>query len=423
MCGNSSVYDILYADNDTIDADGLRSNPCFRGAWDPDQILAGDAPTFVLYSRTFIERLGGWRHVGGGMEWLDLNLRAAAATTRVRTRHLPLVLCHQSDRPAVSSLPSGDQWHELVRQAAAPGCRVMRGLAPGTARVVYPLPQSAPWVSILIPTTGREELLRPCLDGIRGNTSYRNVEVLVIVSEATDLEADWFATVSAGFAVRVIRYDGPFNWGHVNNIGAAAAHGDLLVLLNDDTVVLHHDWLNELVSQALRPEVGVVGAKLVYPDGRIQHAGMTVSPEGGAYHVMRHAGSDDSGYLNQLHLVREVSAVTGACIAVRAEIFRLVGGIEEAMLRLTYSDVDFCLRVSERGYRVIWTPYASLTHQELSTRGGNDTPEKIRHATEERLYFRRRWSERIASDPFWSPNLAFSEVPELALPPPEAARR
>jgi hypothetical protein len=414
--GTPSTWDIIFTDSDTIDADGLRRDPCFRTAWDPDRIVAGDTPAFAVYSRLLIERLGGWRDVGEGMEWVDLSLRAAAATTRHRAQHVPLALYHQ--RARTEGTPKADRhWHDIVRQFARSGCRVSPGFAPGTVRVIHPLPQPTPLVSILIPTTGRSDLLGPCLEGIRDRTNYRNVEVLIIVNRATELNGDWSAAAGAGLLLRVIVYDCPFDWGRVNNIGAMAARGDVLVFLNDDTVVLHDDWLDELVSQTLRPDVGAVGARLVYRDGRIQHAGIALSSEGGAYHVMRHAEADSHGYLKQVHLVREVSAVTGACIAVKAEIFHLVGGLEESMLPITYSDIDFCLRVSERGYRILWTPYACLMHPELSTRGYDETPEKVQRATEERLYFKWRWSKRLGSDPFWSPNLAFSEAPELAVPP------
>jgi GT2 family glycosyltransferase len=415
-CSKASVCDIAFTDSDTIDDDGLRTNPCFRTAWDPDRILAGDTPAFLVYSSALIERLGGWRNVGEGLEWFDLILRAASATTRDRTSHVPLVLYHESAH-AAHTLKKSESWLDLVLQVAGPGCRVTRGLTPGTARVIHPLPQPAPLVSILIPTTGRKDLLGPCLEEIRDKTSYRNVEVLVIISKLAELDEAWLTAAGAELTLQVISYDGPFNWGRVNNIGAAAARGDVLVFLNDDTVAMHHEWLDELVSQVLRPDVGAVGARLVYPDGRIQHAGMILSPEGQGYHFMRYAEPDDPGYLKQLHLVREVSAVTGACIAAKAEIFHLVGGIEETMFRVTCSDTDFCLRVSERGYRVIWTPYASLIHPEFSTRGHEDTPAKMRRATVERLCFRRQWSQRLGGDPFWSPNLAFSEVLELAVPP------
>jgi GT2 family glycosyltransferase len=266
-------------------------------------------------------------------------------------------------------------------------------------------------VSILIPTTGRKDLLGPCLEGSRDRTDYRNVEVLVIISNGTDLNADWFAAVSAGLTWRVISYDGPFNWGRVNNIRATAARGDVLVFLNDDTVVMHRDWLDELVSQVLRPDVGAVGARLVYPDNRIQHAGVTLSADGHAYDVMRLAEPDNPGYLKQLHLAREVSAVTGACLAVKAEMFRLIGGVEETMLRITHSDIDFCFRISEHGYRVIWTPYARLIHPERSTRGHYDTPATVRRATEERLFFSGGGQSASMVTPSEAPILHFPRFP------------
>ncbi|MBN8928873.1 MAG: glycosyltransferase [Rhodospirillales bacterium] len=415
-CSPHPAHDVLSADSDTIDADGARRNPCFWGGWDRDQVFAGHLPAFVLYGSSLIERLGGWREVANDMEWLDLGIRAAATVSRDTTCHVPRVLYHRR-QDASDCAPDLKALCVLVEQATGHTGLAMDEPRPSVVRVVYPRPAQPPLASIVIPTTGRPNLLMPCLESIRRKTRYPNLEVLLVSHESQQAKIKPLCNSMHELPLRLVTYDGPFNWGRANNIGAAAAQGSVLTLLNDDTEALDEGWLDELVRQSLRPDVGAVGAKLVYPDGRLQHAGMTLSADGGSYHVMRYANPDDPVHLGRLHHVREVSAVTGACLAVRSDVFRLVGGIEQDMLTVECSDVDFCLRVSERGYRVIWTPYAWLMHKERTTRGSDDTPDTKLQRLQERLYLRRRWLERLEREPFWSPNLALSEKVEAAVPP------
>jgi GT2 family glycosyltransferase len=207
---------------------------------------------------------------------------------------------------------------------------------------------------------------------------------------------------------------GPFNWSAMNNRAAEAARGDILLLLNNDIDVIDPFWLTELASQAMRPDVGAVGAKLLYPDGGVQHAGMTFGNGSFGAHLYRHAARDDPGHGGMLVARRRVSAVTGACLAIRRDVFRAVGGIEEDRLRVTGSDVDLCLRVRERGLAVICTPHALLYHRELASRGPDATPEHRARVARERAYLLERWGSAIETEAFLSPNLTVVEE-QLAL--------
>ena len=217
--------------------------------------------------------------------------------------------------------------------------------------------------------------------------------------------------------MRVLPFPGPFNWSAVNNAAVAQSAADIVVLLNNDIDVIGPNWLKELVGRALLPDVGIVGPKLLYPDGTIQHAGIVLGPAGAAWHIMRHAAGRDPGYQGQLVLPRTVSAVTGACMAMRRAVFLEAGGLEEAELRVGYNDIDLCLRVREKGYRVVLDPGVTLFHLEAATRGLDVTPDELRRARQERAYVVGRWGALVDRDPYLNPNLCVVNE-RLALSPP-----
>ena len=190
--------------------------------------------------------------------------------------------------------------------------------------------------------------------------------------------------------------------------------GEVAVLLNNDTEVIEPGWLREMVSQAIRPEVGVVGAKLLYRDRTVQHAGVVLGPAGRATHMWRHAEGEARGYLDQLVVTRQVTVVTGACLAIRREVYRGVGGCEADNLAVTWNDSDLCLRVRAIGLRVIWTPYARLLHVEQASRGTDDTRENQERFARERAWMRARWNGAIDADSFHPPDI----IPDEGRPAP-----
>jgi GT2 family glycosyltransferase len=277
-------------------------------------------------------------------------------------------------------------------------------------RVRWPLPDPPPLVSVLIPTRDRAELLGPCVAGLLGATAYPALEVLVVDNGSERAETfALFESWKGDARVQVLPAPGPFNYARLNNQAAAAARGDILLLLNNDTEVTEPGWLAEMVSLALRPEVGAVGARLLYPDGTLQHAGVVLGfgwPRGVAGHVYLAEPGDHLGERAMLGAVRGVSAVTAACLAVRREAYLAVGGMDEESLAVAFNDVDFCLKLGARGLRNLWTPFATLLHKESASRGRDLDMAKAARLEREVAVMRARWGALLDEDPHWNPNLS-----------------
>ena len=218
--------------------------------------------------------------------------------------------------------------------------------------------------------------------------------------------------------VRILPYPGPFNFSAVNNHAVNEAAGELVLLLNNDVNVINSTWLQEMASHAVRPGIGAVGAKLLYPDGTIQHGGITVGVGGVAGHQYLHRSGGDIGYFGHLKLVRSVTAVTGACLMLRRQAYLEVGGLDEVSLPIAFNDIDLCLKLVARGYRNVWTPYAELYHEESVSRGSDRVGENAARYARDVATMRRRWGDLLDHDPYWNHNLSLSRVvPSLAFPP------
>ncbi len=406
---------LLYTDEDVLDGDA-RHTPRFKAAFSPDLMLAGDAiGQLALYRAELLQQLGGLRPEAAPHEFYDLALRAAAVAGSGRVRHLPAVLCHRAaptpDWPAPADMP--------VR--GAPGLDTITPEA--WPRPRFRLPDPAPLVSVIVPTRDHAELLAACAAGVLERTDYPALELLVVDNGSAEPDAlSLIARLEEDSRVRVLRRPGPFNFAALNNAAAAEARGEVLLLLNNDIEVLHPDWLREMVSHAVRPGVGAVGARLLYPDGTLQHGGILLGPEGAATHVGRGAVRGAPGYLGQLACTRDLSAVTAACLAVSRDVWRAVGGMDER-LAVTWNDVDLCLRVRAAGLRVIWTPHAVLLHREGVTRGLESRDEaRQERFREEQALVRATWGDAVERDPFLNPNLVATEAGPLALTRPRRRR-
>ncbi len=397
-----SGADILYSDEDKYDTRGRRHDPFFKPDWSPDLFLS------IMYTchltvmrRELVERAGGYRSGFEGSQDYDLWLRATELTEKIE--HVPMVLYHWRQIAGSTAIDVSNKGYAHDRSKRAIGEALGRRGIAGTVGD-GPVPTSfhvvrhvvdEPLVSILIPTRDRVDLLAQAIDGIEHKTDYRNVEIVVVDNGSTDPETlDYLAKTKH----RVVRDDEPFNFSRLNNRAAAEASGDLLLMLNNDTEPVSRGWLRAMVEHAQRPEVGVVGAKLLYPSGRVQHAGVVLGIGGVAGHSHKHFAKDAPGYFQALHLLRDFSAVTAACALVRRSVFEEVGGLDEENLAVAFNDVDFCLRVRERGYLVVWTPYAVVMHYESESRGFDLDPREID-------YMVSRWGEELFRDPYYNPNL------------------
>jgi GT2 family glycosyltransferase len=409
----------VYSDEDWIDADGSRLMPRFKTAWDPEAHLAFDLMgRLCLMRRDVVVGLDGLRPDRAPAAHYDLHGRVAAKAWPARIVHVPAVLYHRSVPGAAAAgvgLEAMAAYAAVARRIAEEHVRNTEGkmveaqpapLAPYLNRIVWPLPDPAPLVSVLVPTRDGAELLANCARGVLEGTDYPAIELIILDNgseEAATLAL--FETLQRDPRVRILSMPGPFNYSKINNDGAAAARGEILVFLNNDTEVIDRDWLREMASLAVRPEIGGVGAKLLYGDHRIQHAGIVLAPGPLAAHAFRLQPPSDPGYDGQIAGVRSYLAVTAACLVTRKAVFAEIGGFDETQLKIAFNDVDLCLRMGDFGYRIVCTPFARLLHLESASRGSSQTPEQIGRERAELAVMAARWSDRFYADPFQNPNM------------------
>jgi GT2 family glycosyltransferase len=395
-----SGADLLYSDEDAIDGEGNRTKPRFKPDWSPDLLLSMDYVSRLgVYRRGLLKELGGFREGFEGAEGHDLALRAVERAAEIL--HLPKVLYHRrtaADAPEVADDGRArDGAHRALSEAlerrGIEGS-VEDGLLPGTFRVRRKI-KGEPLVSIIMPTKDHAHLLKSCMESIEQLTDYRNYEILIIDNDSTEPATLEYLEKTPH---RVIPFREQYNHSKINNMASSQARGEYLLLLNDDTEVISRGWLEAMLEHAQRPEVGAVGARLLYPDGRVQHAGVVTTASawtrGVATHAYQFYAPDSPGHLGTLATTTNYSAVTAACMLVRREVYDEVGGLDEN-LRVSFDDVDLCLRMRERGYLVVYTPHAELYHHESVTLGRG-----VDHASE--VYMRERWEGVLDEDPYYN---------------------
>ncbi|HQR39986.1 MAG TPA: glycosyltransferase family 2 protein [Blastocatellia bacterium] len=394
--------DILYSDEDKYDARGRRHDPFFKPDWSPDLFLSLMYTCHLTVMRAdLVRRLGGFRLGFEGSQDYDLWLRATEETERIV--HVPMILYHwrQLEGSTAVDVSNKSYAHDRSKRAITEALErrgiagtVGDGATPTTFHVVRHVVDE-PLVTVIIPTRDRLDLLRNVVDGLENRTDYRNIEIIIVDNGSKEAETLEYLAASPH---RVIRDDGEFNFSRLNNVAAAEARGEYLLLLNNDVEPLDPGWLRAMVEHGQRPSVGIVGAKLIFPSGKIQHAGVVLGIGGVAGHSHKQFPKDAPGYFQALNLLRNYSAVTAACMLVRLSVFNQVGGFDEANLAVAFNDVDFCLRVRAHGYLVVWTPYATLLHYESESRGYDLNAREIDYMIE-------RWNEELFRDPYYNPNL------------------
>ncbi len=283
--------------------------------------------------------------------------------------------------------------------------QVTDGLWISTYRIKYRI-LGEPLVSIIVPTKDQVWLLARCIDSIRRRTDYKNYEILVVDNGSVeDSTHKYLRGLAQQPGIRVLDYPQPFNFSTINNFAAQHAQGEHLLFLNNDTEVISKEWLSALLEHSQRPEVGAVGARLLYADGRLQHGGVIIGLGGVAGHAHKLLPKEHNGYFVRAKVIQNFSAVTAACLMIRADLFADLGGFDGEHLPIAFGDVDLCLRIREQGLVVVWTPYAELYHHESASRGYEDSPEKQRRFGREIEYMKAKWGDTLMNDPYYSPNL------------------
>lgn len=412
---------LIYTDEDEVTQSGERLAPRFKPDWSPEHLLSTDyVGRFAVCRCREVHSAGGIRAEDCFGSGLDLLIRMREVIPPESVRHIPAILYHrhfstQSGEDVPSHSAEANR-NILIDHLARTGVRAnVVPLSPGCFRLCYALPETPPLVSIIIPTRNAGPLLRRCVESVLSKSTYPCYELVVVDNQSTDTDVlAYLSDLADRPRVRVLRYDRPFNFSAINNFAARQAHGKVLCLLNNDTEVITPDWMEEMVGRLMQEGVGVVGAKLYYPDGCVQHAGDAVGPSGCADHLHSMIERDAPGYCNRAIVAQELSAVTAACLVTWKELYEQLGGLDEANLRVAFNDVDYCLRVQEEGYRIIWTPHAELYHHESASRGADDSPEKGKRTRREADFMRRRWRGRMEHDPYYNPNLNY-ERPDFCL--------
>ena len=408
---------VIYSDEDKIDEAGSRFEPHFKSDWNPDLFFSQNYVSHLgVYRRTLLEQISGFRLGVEGSQDQDLLLRCLPHINATQIIHVPRILYHWRTLPGSTAMAAGEKTYttdagikalEDYFQQTGQQVRVEMGKVPNTYRTHYPIPAPEPLVSLLIPTRDKVELVETAVRSILEKSTYQNYEILILDNGSIeDATLSYFTAIQAQDSrVRVLRWDFPFNYSAINNFGASQAKGEILGLINNDIEVISPEWLSEMVSHAIRPEIGCVGAKLYFSNDTIQHAGVICSLGGVAGHSHKHFPRDHSGYFYRLVLPQNMTAVTAAVLLVKADIFHAVNGLDETNLTVAFNDVDFCLKVRKAGYRNLWTPYAELYHYESISRGAEDNPEKLKRFASEVDYMKKKWPSFMDQDPMYNPNL------------------
>ena len=276
----------------------------------------------------------------------------------------------------------------------------------GSVKVSWPLPPTRPKVSIIIPTRDRISLLKACVESIIQNTDYPSYEIVIVDNDSAEKETiRYFEEISKIDNLNILKFSGDFNFSAMNNYAVRMSSSKYICLLNNDTEIMAPNWLDELMRYAVRKDVGAVGAKLLYPDGSVQHAGVVLGLGGAAGHAHRNLSNDDRGYFGQAHFAHFVSAVTAACLVVAKEKFEVVGGLDAEGFKVAFNDVDFCLKLERAGWRNVYAPAAVLVHHESKSRGKDQSPQNIDRYLKELNLLQRRWNTASYRDPLHHPHL------------------
>lgn len=393
---------VIYGDHDELAPDGRRVNPWFKPRWNHEMFLALDylSPAAAIHMNVAGPLLAGATRRRPPDR--DDILLAAARVAGDRVLHIPHILAHV---PIGSVAPTS----ESRRLAVHAQLQSDADVEPGpfhTVKVNWPLPAALPLVSIIVPTRDKLELIKPCVETLLQRTSYRAFELLVVDNRSSEPDTlSYLARLNGHPQVRVLDYDRDYNFSAINNFAAAQAEGSHICMLNNDTEVIDGNWLTELMRYAVRPDIGAVGAKLLYPDRKIQHAGVVVGLGGAAGHAHRFDAADEPGYFRQAHVAQFVTAVTAACLVVEKDKFFAVEGLDEEGFAVAFNDVDFCLKVQGKGWRNVYTPHAVLMHHESKSRGKDYAPANIGRFSQELALLQRRWGTETYEDPAHNPNL------------------
>lgn len=410
---------ICYSDSDTLGRGG-RKDPAFKPNWSPDYFIEHDyiGPVCTVSTTLFAGALELIVPDYDDFIW-QLLIQVAIDSIQAKVERVPYVLWHKVEAPEYGAAGSiTDLLYDSRRNILdhlLNNTATVSVSSIGRLSVKYSIPVNEPTVEIIIPTHDQVELLSACIESLTRLTEYTNYNITVVNNRSKeDATLTYFKTLQDSNRISVVDFDLAFNFSAINNKVALHSQADFVCFLNNDIEITNPDWLNNMVSHAARPAIGCVGAKLIYPDREhIQHAGVIIGLGGVAGHAFAHISVDDPGYQDRVASVQNYSAVTAACMVMRTELFKIVGGFDEKNLSVAFNDVDICLRVLEKGYRNIWTPDAELIHHESISRGSDNN--RLAEFQKEVLFMQLRWQSIIQDDPAYNPNFSLDNEESFSI--------
>lgn len=409
--------DMIYSDEDKIDINGNRKDAFFKPDWSPDTFLSCMYTChFGVYKKKIIDEIGGFRPGYDGSQDYDLVLRFIEKTKNIH--HIPKILYHWRmvpgsaaatvDAKSYAYVAAKKSLTDYIRRNNISG-EILDGFWTGSYRLKRELSRKY-FVSIIIPTRDNVDILKRCIESIFKKTSYDNYEIIIVDNDSIEKEThDYFKLLRKIDNIKILDYPKEFNFSSINNFAAKNANGDMILFLNNDTEIISEEWIVAMLEHAQRSDVGIVGCKLLYPDKTVQHAGVILGLGDLAGHSHINFSDVHHGYFGRINITQNLSAVTAACMMMRKDVFEEIGGFDEN-IAIAFNDVDLCIKVREKGYLIVYTPYAELYHHESASRGYEDTPEKQKRFLEEIKYLREKWGNIIdVGDPYYNPNLTLSK--------------
>lgn len=414
LINNNKNLKFIYTDEDKIDKKGVRYDPHFKPDWSPDLLLSYNYISHLsVVRREIFCEIGGFRKKFDGARDYDLYLRITGSLDDNQIAHIPQVLYHA--RLHSKSIDNDSFIKSYVLNAGLESIeshlknKKIKASAEitkfNTFRIRYHL-HSYPLVSLIIPTKNGYKFLKKCIESILTKTDYPSFEIIIIDngSDESDIK-NYFEVIRKYKNIKIITDPSPFNYSQLNNRAVKYATGEIIGLINNDVEVISSSWLNEMVSYAVQTDVGAVGAKLLYPNNTIQHAGVITGIGGVAGHPYKHFTNKNQGYFSRAVVVQNLSAVTAACLVMKKDLFLSIGGLNEKYLKVAFNDIDICLRLRKRGYKILWTPFAELYHYESATRGSDRDSKKIKRLNKEIEYMQKKWGKSLENDPYYNKNL------------------
>lgn len=409
--GNKNL-DFIYTDEDKITKRGKRFDPNFKSDWAPESFYSSNYISHLgVIRKSIVDETGGFRVGFEGAQDYDLYLRVLEKTDKIY--HVPKILYHWRAIPGSTAAKIGNKNYAIKRGKKALEDALGRRGIEANVKVAKNVPyynvfyemRKEPLISIIIPTRDQAEITKQCLDSIYQKTTYKNFEVILVNNGSKEQETlDLFKKYKKKYKnFRVLDEDIEFNYSKLNNLAVKESKGEYIVLLNNDTEVLTPNWLEIMMGYASQKHIGAVGVQLAFPDKKIQHAGVVTGLGGVAGHVLIDKNLDDAVWGGRLSAPYNYSAVTAACLMISRKKWNEVGGLEEG-LKVAYNDVDFCLKLLEKGYYNVCVPMVKLYHYESRSRGSDETPEKKARVEQERKFMYKKWEGKIEKDRFYNPN-------------------